>query len=182
VIAGNVALGCVVTAIVTLSAFKTIGRNKDWKNDFTLYSKDIYTVPNSLLVNANLGVAYIDMADLQKSKQAKDSMMLKGIPLLNKAIMLQNTCIPAYINKGVAYFRMENPDSAKAAYDQVARLYPGYPPLPELLYNTGVMFFKNRRAPEAAACWQTTLKLNPNYQDAQKGLNVLYDIGYRPAP
>lgn len=179
---GDAALGCLTLAIVALSGFQTIERNKDWKNDFTLYSKDIRTVPNSLLVNANLGVAYIDMADLLQNKQAKDSMMLRGIPLLNKAIMLQSTCIPAYINKGIAYFRMENPDSAKAAYDQVARLYPNYPALPELIYNTGVMFFKNHRAPEAAACWQTTLKLNPNYKDAQNGLNVLYGMGYRPTP
>jgi tetratricopeptide (TPR) repeat protein len=122
----------------------------------------------------------VDMAELKQNKRQKDSMLHQGISLLNKAIAIDSTCIPAYINKGIAYFRLANPDSAKASYEPVARLLPGYPPLPELFYNTGVMFFKNHRAPEAEACWKTTLKLNPNYHDARNGLNVLYGMGYQP--
>ena len=156
-----------------MCGFETIRRNADWKNNFTLFSHDIKVVPNSLLVNANLGVAYIDVADTVKNPAEKSKLMHIGIRLLDKAISIQNTCIAAYINRGLGSFRLSEPDSAWASYDKVKELYPTYPKLPELYYNLGVLYFKREQYPQAAALWKTTLKLNADYGAARNALNIL---------
>ncbi len=38
-------------------------RNWDWKNDITLFLKDVETMPNSVLVLGNAGARYIDLSD-----------------------------------------------------------------------------------------------------------------------
>ena len=42
---------------------KTWERNWDWKNDITLFLKDVEIIPNSVLVLGNAGARYIDLAD-----------------------------------------------------------------------------------------------------------------------
>ena len=45
-----------------LYGFKTWERNWDWKNDITLFLKDVEIIPNSVLVLGNAGARYIDLA------------------------------------------------------------------------------------------------------------------------
>ena len=170
---GATLLVSLMLVIILMSGFAVIKRNADWKNNFTLFTSDIKIVPNSLLVNANLGVAYIDIADTAKDTAEKKKLLREGITLLYKALTLQTTCISARINKGLGYFRLEEPDSAKASFDKVLQLYPTYPKLPELYYNLGVLYFKRAQYAQAAGLWKTTLKLNPNYGAAQNALGIL---------
>lgn len=53
-----------VLGIMTfLYGCKTWERNWDWKNDITLFLKDVETMPNSVLVLGNAGARYIDLSD-----------------------------------------------------------------------------------------------------------------------
>ncbi len=52
----------VLTTMTLLYGCKTWERNWDWKNDITLFLKDVETVPNSVLVLGNAGARYIDLA------------------------------------------------------------------------------------------------------------------------
>ncbi len=52
-----------VSVLTVLYGCKTWERNWDWKNDITLFLKDVETVPNSVLVLGNAGARYIDLAD-----------------------------------------------------------------------------------------------------------------------
>jgi tetratricopeptide (TPR) repeat protein len=162
-----------MVVIIFFGGCEIIKRNPDWKSDFTLYSKDIKAVPNSLLVNANLGVAYVNQADFEKDSTIKAADLYKGIILLNKAIELHNACLPAYINRGLAWFRLGQPDSAQVNYDKLYSLIPGYSQLPNLYYNLGVFYFLHQRFPEAKKDWERTLQLNPNYGMARNALEVL---------
>lgn len=55
-------LGC-LTVVIFLYGCKTWERNWDWKNDITLFLKDVKTSPNSVLVLGNAGARWIDLAD-----------------------------------------------------------------------------------------------------------------------
>jgi tetratricopeptide (TPR) repeat protein len=59
----RLALFSVVGIMTLLYGAKTWERNWDWKNDITLFLKDVETMPNSVLVLGNAGARYIDLSD-----------------------------------------------------------------------------------------------------------------------
>ncbi len=67
------------------------------------------------------------------------------------------------------------PDSAMANLQKVWQLYPRYPKLDEMFFNVGVNYYVDRRYQEAVNVWQATLKINPNYTQAQNALAVVYN-------
>lgn len=66
-IAGRKAvLFALVLVITFLFGCKTWERNWDWKNDVTLFLKDVNTMPNSVLVLGNAGARWVDLADTKE--------------------------------------------------------------------------------------------------------------------
>jgi protein O-mannosyl-transferase len=170
---GVAALSGFMIIITVLCGIKTIARNADWKNDYTLFNADLKVAPNSVMVNANVAAALIDKADFEKTDSLKRQDLLEGIKLLNKAISLHKTYVIAYLNKGLAYFKLAVPDSTIASLDIARAYYPNHPKLPEMYYNTGVTFYLHKQYPQAINAWQITLKLKPDYTQAQTAINVL---------
>ncbi|MEO6304566.1 MAG: glycosyltransferase family 39 protein, partial [Bacteroidia bacterium] len=52
--------------ILILCGCKTWERNWDWKNDVTLFLKDVKTSPHSVLVLGNAGARWVDLADTKE--------------------------------------------------------------------------------------------------------------------
>jgi tetratricopeptide (TPR) repeat protein len=52
--------------VIVLYGAKTWERNWDWKNDVTLFLKDVKNAPNSVLVLGNAGARWIDLADTRE--------------------------------------------------------------------------------------------------------------------
>ena len=170
---GRLALSGFMIVLIVVFGYITINRNADWKNDYTLFKHDINIVPNSVLVNANVAAALIDRADFEKDSTGRRDDINKGITLLNKALYFHPTYVASYLNKALAYFKLQEPDSEKVNLDKVAGMFPNHPKLPEMYYNVGVMYYVNHQYDKAAAAWKMTLKLKPNYPQAQNALNVL---------
>ncbi len=174
---GKMALVVIVAVITGLGTYGCILRNPDWKNDFTLFTHDLKVVPNSVLVNANVAAALIDHADFEKDTLHKDMDIHEGIKLLDKAIELHPTYVASYLNRALAYFKLQQPDSEAVNLDKVSAMFPNHPKLPEMYYNVGVMYYMRKNYPRAAYAWKQTLKLKPGYPTAQNALNVLYKEG-----
>lgn len=62
----KIALVCLTLVITFLFGCKTWERNWDWKNDVTLFLKDVKTMPNSVLVLGNAGARWVDLADTKE--------------------------------------------------------------------------------------------------------------------
>lgn len=62
----KVALIALVLVVTFLFGCKTWERNWDWKNDVTLFLKDVNTMPNSVLVLGNAGARWVDLADTKE--------------------------------------------------------------------------------------------------------------------
>lgn len=170
----KLALASVVIVITVLFGFKTIDRNPAWKNDDTLFSTDLKTVPNSVLVNANVAAALIDKSEQENDEAGRVRDIHEGLAYLDKAIALHKTYVSSYLNKALAYFKLRQPDSVVYNLDLVRKMYPNHPKLPEMYYNAGVNFYLNKRYPEAVNAWQITLRLKPDFGQAQNALNVLH--------
>lgn len=62
----KLALFALVLVVTFLFGCKTWERNWDWKNDVTLFLKDVNTMPNSVLVLGNAGARWVDLADTKE--------------------------------------------------------------------------------------------------------------------
>jgi tetratricopeptide (TPR) repeat protein len=53
----------ILAACLVLGGIKAWERSRDWKNDVTLFLKDVHNAPHSVLVLGNAGARWIDLAD-----------------------------------------------------------------------------------------------------------------------
>jgi tetratricopeptide (TPR) repeat protein len=169
---GRMALAASMVLITGLFAFKTIDRNQYWKNDEILFAHDIENAPNSVLVNANVASSYVNRSEAIKDTAKKRADLRTGIKYYNKALEVHPTFVSGYMNRGVAYLKLDMPDSAKANYDMAKKLYPNYPKLYEVYYNLGVCYYLAGKVPDAIGVWQTVLQMEPKYVVAQQSINT----------
>jgi len=127
---GQKALIAIMSVIILLAGYKTIARNADWKNDGTLFEADLKTVPNSVLVCANVAANYITRSDYEKTDTEKHVYIYKAIALLDHALSIHPNMVASYINRGIAWYKLGFMDKAKANLDSAKRRYPSYPTLP----------------------------------------------------
>lgn len=107
-----------------------ITRNTDWKNNSTLARKDVLTVPNSVLMNANAGVSYLNEASLMPNTEFKKETLQKALLYLNKAISLHPGFTVAHINRGSVLFQLGEIEKAKEDWDIAQKQFPSHPELP----------------------------------------------------
>jgi tetratricopeptide (TPR) repeat protein len=119
----------VMVLLVALCAAEDIPRNAEWQSDVTLFIHDVDIVPNSVMVNGNAGARYIDLAEKSQDSVKYNAYLRKGIQYLMKSISLHKTYVNSYLNLGVAYYKLFEPDSAKLYWDIAKKLYPDHPNL-----------------------------------------------------
>jgi len=169
---GKVALGGAMLVLIGLCSYKTIDRNTNWKNDETLFNHDIADAPNSILINSNVASSLINKAEMEPDSLKKRWELHEGIKYYNKALELHNTFVSGYMNRFVAYLKLNEPDSAKSNLDLVRLYYPKYPKLEEIYYNLGVCYYMKKEIPQAINMWHIVLQLNPGYITAQQSINT----------
>ena len=219
----QIGLASVVIVVTALMSFKTIDRNAAWKNDSTLFGTDIKTVPNSVLVNANVAASYITLADYAKDSTERTKYLTDAVKILDHTLSIHTKFVAAYLNRGIAWYKLGNIDETKANIEKVRALYPTYPTLPgmyklicdyylkvgwenygkigryqeaieeykkglqvdsnniDLWYNMGGAYYTNRQPNEALVAFQRALRLQPNNQQAQAGINACMQMLNGPA-
>jgi tetratricopeptide (TPR) repeat protein len=130
---------------------KTWERNWDWKNDATLFIKDVETVPNSVMVLGNVGARYIDLAITKNFAARRTESLEKGINYLKHAIELHPRYVNGYLNLGLGSYRLGRDRDALYYWKHVEHLYPTNP----YLKNYYMMMYNDL--------------LNRGYQKAQRG-------------
>ncbi len=77
-----------ITIIIIFYFIKTTERNKDWKNDFTLFSSDIKNLKNNIKANDFLANIYRSKGDLEKDLKTKNEYYNKAVELKENAIKI----------------------------------------------------------------------------------------------
>jgi tetratricopeptide (TPR) repeat protein len=153
----QIALTCFILVVSVYFIRKTWERNFDWKNDITLFLKDVQTNPNSVLCLGNAGARYVDLLSTEdfipgkkdvkgefddqngtlahieeevrsgKFKTRRDAGIHHGIEVLDRAIRLHPRYVNGYLNRGLLYFQLRNDFEALYNYKNAERLYPNNP-------------------------------------------------------
>lgn len=168
--------------IIVLSGFKTIERNKAWKNDETLFMTDVKTVPNSVLVNNNAAAAC--MSNAKKNKEnitLRNEWFTKAISYFDKALSIYPKHMMAHLNRGVCYYNMGFPEKAIPDWDTVKKYEPNKPELAKYIataasyyYNKGVNYGKANMPDSAIYAYKKTTEISPERAESWYYLATAY--------
>jgi len=153
----RVTLVSMVLVIMFLFGCKTWERNWDWKNDVTLFLKDVKTMPHSVLVLGNAGARWVDLADTKEvtgiNIPGQDSTRYNDY---NGTLKITDEEVKqggyqnrreAALFKGISFL--------KHAIELHPRYVNGY-------LNLGLAYFKLRKDFEALYYWKNAERLYPN--------------------
>ncbi len=110
-----------------LCGWRTITRNRVWKNDITLFTHDVDVMPNSVLCLGNAGARWIDLSERPENKAHEKEYLNKAIGYLNHALELHPKYVNGYLNLGLAYFKMPDYNKAEEIWGKAYQLYPSNP-------------------------------------------------------
>ncbi|MFN5183409.1 MAG: glycosyltransferase family 39 protein [Bacteroidota bacterium] len=134
IIVRRILVGAVALIITIAGSYKTWYRNYDWKNDMTLFCKDVETVPNSVLVLGNAGARWIDKSEWPQNASQRVPYLKKAKGYLQHALELHPTYVNGYLNLGLAFYKLHEFDAKKNYLDSsvytwksAERLYPNNP-------------------------------------------------------
>jgi Tfp pilus assembly protein PilF len=147
----------IVLVVGFLFGCKTWERNWDWKNDVTLFLKDVNTMPNSVLVLGNAGARWVDLADTKE---------ITGVQVVGQDSTRYNDY------NGTLHITDEEVKQGGYASKRDAALYKGigflkhavelHPRYVNGYLNLGLAYFKLRKDFEALYYWKNAERLYPN--------------------
>ncbi|HZI95371.1 MAG TPA: tetratricopeptide repeat protein [Patescibacteria group bacterium] len=148
-----------VIVLLGLYATRTITRNRDWKDQLTLFSVTTLTSPRSAKAHYNFGVA---LEDSGQSDRALDQYLV--------AVAIKPLDPRSHHNAGLLLAKMGRPAEASLHLDQASRLDPA---LPKVFSSLGAVWSHLGRSSEAKAAFRRGLEQDPDDQVALYNLGTL---------
>lgn len=162
---------CSLLVIASASFIKVFERCKDWKNDVTLFLKDVNNAPNSVLVLGNAGARWIDLADTKEitgialpgedPNRMNDYNGTLKITPEEMAAGGYATKREAALHKGINYLK------------RAVQLHPRYV---NGLLNLGLAYFKLNDDYNAIFYWKNAEVLYPDNPYLRNYYTVYYNI------
>ncbi|TND10355.1 MAG: hypothetical protein FD123_603 [Bacteroidetes bacterium] len=139
----GMAIGAGLVVVITgLYGFKTISRNPDWHDDYTLFSRDVKYVSESALTNGNAGARYMDKGIAFKDDSLhRDSLVYYAKiaeKYLLKAVEINPKYVNSYLNLGLCYYYQKDYPRAAQSWSLAEEYFHDHP-----LTNEYAKFFTN---------------------------------------
>lgn len=175
------ALG-VLLIVAALFSIKTITRNPAWTSNFTLFTTDISTSPNSAKLRNAVGGELVTQSVNELNEQVKQSMLTEAAGHLQEAINIHPTYKNAYLLLGNCYNYLKQFDQSIANYRKALELDPGY----EEAYNNlsitlqqAGRYYGEEQGDLARAIQylEQAYQMNPDDYETVRLLGVAYGIG-----
>ena len=152
-----------LAAILPLT-FLTVGREKIFASDFSLWSNTLQVSPFSSTAHCNLGIAF-----LEKGK------MDEAIAQLQTALKISPTFGVALNELGYVFIQRGQIDEAIEQFQKIVQISPNYA---EAHNNLGNALSKKGQLKDAVAQYQEALRINPYSAEVRNNLGyVLLQLG-----
>ena len=155
---------------------KTITRNKDWKDELTLYSNDNQYLDRSAKANVILGTTllndvYLNINKTNDTKKHEDEA-IRAVNCYKRAIEIYPDYLQAYNNLASVYLILyQQYDKAIPYLKKAIELKPNYV---EALYNMGFSYERMNQPKEAIIYFEKLIKVKPDYIRGVNDLSSLY--------
>lgn len=165
-------------------AYKTLDRNKAWKDSFTLYDTDIEVSPECAKLNFHYGLE-LSKKGLELTGEEQAEMMNKARSTFVKATEIYPSYADAYSQLGLWHFRAGFKDKAVEYYNKAIEYKPTHA---KSYNNLGIIYFernaealaRNDKASadtnfaKAKEVYEKAVEYDPRYVDALRNLGVIY--------
>jgi len=169
-------------ALGGLYAARTVIRNRDWKNDFVLYSRSLELSPDSYAMLYNLGNVYWHRGDLDKAESLWRSALplspdptavlynlglaasekkryAQAVELFRRAAQQSPSLAEPHVDLGKAYLEMGLKGQAELQFQAAVTLSPVDPRARNEL---GQLLFAAGRSTEAEEQFRASVRIVPN--------------------
>lgn len=160
----------VSAVILVLFAGKTYSRNKDWKDNLTLFTSGLETSPNSARVHYSYASECRTRGEQSPNPSDKQKYFNEAVREFNVGLQIYPES-DAYYNLGVTYFNMGDNVKAMECYNKTVELRDDFTPA---LNNIGVIHFIDKKYKEAEKYFRLVLKNDSNYADAYANLGAIF--------
>ncbi len=158
-----------------LYSFKTVSRNRVWKDNYTLFTTDVKTGKNSAQNQNHVGNQYIYQASVEKDPAKKKQIANKGIDALRQSLSIHPKFGESYYLIGLAYqLLIPNNDSAIYYYNRAIATAPGYS---DSYYHLGIVYQNLGKNNVASYYYNEAVKYNPEYLEPKKAAADLKAMG-----
>ena len=164
----------IITGIILLLfSMKTLSRNAEWKDEFTLITADVKRSPNSAHMRYYAGLAYRNKAMEPENKDHYNELMMDAIDEFQVCVNILPSFSEGFEQLGLAYYRMKNPDEALKNYEKALQLNSGK----AVTYsNLGIIFFEKGDFTKAFELYQKAVQLDTNFADGYFNLGSMYGM------
>ncbi len=185
------AVGSVVLVVLAL---RTVWRNRDWKNDLSLWTETVRVAPQAARARNNLGAAYLRRGQLDLAREQLEAALLikPDSPIargnlgkvyfdlgdltsaereLEAALRLQRREVIPRLWLGGVYVQEGRTTDAEEAFRAVLRRDSrnGF-----AYNNLGVLLMKTGRVAEGEEAFRSAIRVQPDFREAQENLIRLY--------
>lgn len=157
--------------LLLVCSFKTIDRNKDWENNFTLFTADVKSVPNSARAHFAVASSYREAGEREMNPDKRKQFLSFSVDENLKSLKIYPLFEKAYYNLGVSYYNLGDKDNALKAYRGALNLLPDYK---DALNNSGVIFFEKGIHDSAMVYFEKVIKIDPNSGGGYGNLGACY--------
>ncbi len=153
----------IVSVVAFLFSIKTVARNADWKDNYTLYSNDLVHLQASTRAHYYLGNEIIKIIAPQEKNTARQKQLFtQGINELQKALQIYPTYSEALSQLAVGYYKTADyPNAVK--YSEMALKYNPNDII--TINNLGSALFQIGRPEDAMQYYEKAVQINPRYED-----------------
>jgi protein O-mannosyl-transferase len=160
----------VLFVVIALFSCKTFTRNKDWKDNLSLFASGVEAAPNSSRAESALGSSYREMGEKEQDPNKRMEFFQKAIVYYQKSIEILPDNTEALYNAGVCYYGMGDKENALNVYEKALKFSPEYT---NASNNAGVIYFERRDYENAKKYFSQAIKYDPNNSDALGNLGAI---------
>ncbi len=150
-----------VTLMIGGYGFSIIGKNGDWRDELTLWTKTIQRSPSSHRAHCNLGIIYMENGLTEKAQMEYQT----ALELNPKNANIHNNLGAVYTKKGLD-------DQALIEYKEAINLDNSYA---QPHNNLGNIYFNQGLIDKAKAEYEEALRIKPDHALAHNGLGNVYN-------
>lgn len=143
-----------------LFSLRIVDRNRDWKDELSLWQKTIKTAPRCARAHHNLGRIY-----------AKNERLDEAISEYEHSLTINPRFAKAHYNLGLLYAKKGRLDKVISEYKQALALNPRHA---KAHTNLGLAYVKKGRLDEAISEYMKALAIEPDLVEAHANLGAAY--------
>jgi len=174
--ARNATLSGFMIVLILMCGYETMARNRDWKNNSTLYRHDVETAPNSYIVNNWVANDLVAKSKIEKDTAKQNELRREAIKYFQKSVSIYPGFSDAQNNLACAFFRNSVYDSAKGHFQLAVALNPKNT---DALNNMTVLagiFYDRKNYESAAELYKSVSKYSPKNAEATTDAGICYEL------